>query len=77
MPTGDESVNSHSRKIQAQKQFLAFHGITIHFSEIPFTAIPVILAISGEITPKFSNFALKIKKIGKTVIHRFHDYRKW
>ena len=30
----DGAVNSHPRKILTQKQFLAFHGITFHFSSM-------------------------------------------
>ena len=30
----DVSVNSHSWKIHASKQFLAFHGIKFHFNDV-------------------------------------------
>ena len=54
----DGSVNSHSRKIHAGKQYLAFHGITYHFTffrnliEICFTNImdsPNIRIVRGNI----------------------------
>ena len=64
--TSDGSVNSCSQKIHLWKQFLAFHGIMIHFSSILWSPVHTKFRI-------FQGFQLKShSKIQKIVNHGFH-----
>ena len=63
-------------KIHALKQFSAFHRIMFYFSskmqKFCSHPIPIIEAISCNITQKVVNFSHNSQPIGKIVIHGFH-----
>jgi len=81
----DGSANSRSRKIRAQKPFLAFHGITesrnhvsLHFyvKNYYLIRIRVIAAISREIMLKLTSFSFKITINGENCQSRISRFTK-